>query len=288
MKKIITGIKKVDDKIINEIKNQLSNNKDLINNCGEDSINSKHFLWVESLTAYIRLIDPKGRMSSFNFNGDFIRDEGTLATDWYKSRYYDLVNRTISKYEQTRSFLNYMKILNELIILKEAKVALDIVTPNKENKVESHAGIFHKKDLKEKNNLVFVLMPFTEKWSKYIWEEEIKKIVNGIKKHSLECKRADDLYGHDVMQDIYNSILSAKIIIADITNKNANVFYELGIAHTLGKNVILLAQGTEYIPFDLNRYRHIIYSNDGEGYKILRKEIPNAIKCILEEDNKAE
>lgn len=77
-------------------------------------------------------------------------------------------------------------------------------------------------------------------------------------------------------------ILTASIIIADITNRNANVFYELGIAHSLGKEVILIAQGEEHIPFDLNRFRHCIYSNDGIGYKKLKQYIPDTIKDILQ------
>lgn len=99
------------------------------------------------------------------------------------------------------------------------------------------------------------------------------------------CKRADDLYGRDVMQDVYESILTSSVVIADITNRNANVFYELGIAHSLGKEVILLAQGSEHIPFDLNRFRHCIYSNDGDGYRELRIYIPEAIRDIFSKRN---
>lgn len=142
---------------------------------------------------------------------------------------------------------------------------------------------FHKRELEPENDLVFVLMPFSESWSDYIWNEEIKPIVTGIPDHPLRCLRADDLFGHDVMIDIYESIAAASIVIADITGRNANVFYELGIAHTLGKDVILLSQGTEHIPFDLLRFRHCIYSNDGPGYKILRDYLSNALLSNLQQ-----
>lgn len=141
---------------------------------------------------------------------------------------------------------------------------------------------FHKRELELEDDLVFVLMPFAESWSNYIWNEEIKPIVTGFAGHSLRCLRADDLYGHDVMIDIYESIAAARIVIADITGRNANVFYELGIAHTLGKDVILLAQGTDHIPFDLLRFRHCIYSNNGPGYKILREYLQNSIQGLLQ------
>jgi hypothetical protein len=142
--------------------------------------------------------------------------------------------------------------------------------------------IFHTRQLDIQENLVFVLMPFTEKWSDYIWKEQIKKVIEVIDFRPLICRRADDLFGHDVMHDIYESIIMARIIIADITSRNANVFYELGLAHAFGKDVILLSQSEEYIPFDLNRFRHCIYSNDGPGYEKLSSFLVGAIKSVLE------
>jgi len=130
-------------------------------------------------------------------------------------------------------------------------------------------------------NLVFVLMPFTEPWSEYIWREQIKKIVEDVDGYSLVCRRADDLYGRDVMHDIINNIMRARIIIADITNRNPNVFYELGIAHAFNKDFVLLTQNVEHIPFDLNRYRHCIYSHNGPGYDILKNGLTESIKAIL-------
>ena len=153
--------------------------------------------------------------------------------------------------------------------------------------LSSHVGsttsapIFHKRIVKQDNSLVFTLMPFTAGWSDYVWRREIKVIVESIPGYSLVCLRADDLYGTDVLQDIYESIAKAQIVIADITDRNANVFYELGLAHALGKEVILLAQGTQHIPFDLLRFRHCIYSNDGPGYEVLRTYLNAAIRSIL-------
>ena len=145
--------------------------------------------------------------------------------------------------------------------------------------------VFHRRAIHVQDNLVFVLMPFTEKWSDYVWREEIKPTVESIESVSFVCRRADDLFGHDVMQDVYESIVAARIVIAEVTNRNPNVFYELGMAHTLGKDVILLSQGTEHIPFDLNRFRHCIYSNDGPGYKILRSYLISALGSFTTVDD---
>ena len=64
-----------------------------------------------------------------------------------------------------------------------------------------------------------------------------------------------------IIDDICNSILGADVVVADCTGQNPNVFYELGIAHTLGKDVILLTQSIDDIPFDISHLRFIEYEN---------------------------
>lgn len=138
--------------------------------------------------------------------------------------------------------------------------------------------IFGSRDTRIDPKLLFALMPFKQPWSDRIWEKMIKPVAGEC---GLEAKRADDLYGRDIMEDIWSSILAARVIVADITSRNANVFYELGIAHTLGKPVILLTQSEGDIPFDLNRYRHIIYADNLDGYEILTKQLKSTIKEIV-------
>jgi len=62
------------------------------------------------------------------------------------------------------------------------------------------------------------------------------------------------------MQDMVEGVATADLVVADLTGRNANVYYELGIAHALRKRAILLAQQASDIPFDLTAYRAIIYS----------------------------
>lgn len=78
-----------------------------------------------------------------------------------------------------------------------------------------------------------------------------------------------------------SSRAQARIVIADITGRNANVFYELGLAHTVGKDVLLLTQAVSDIPFDLNRFRHIVYADNMDGYELLEKELRGSIDDIL-------
>src|SRR5262249_12547919 len=94
---------------------------------------------------------------------------------------------------------------------------------------------------------VFVLMPFSEEL-KLVWKDHIKKVVSAL---NLVAKRADDFFtSHAVMEDIWGAICDAKVIIADCTGRNPNVFYEIGIAHTIGKPVVLTTQNREDVPFD--------------------------------------
>ena len=141
--------------------------------------------------------------------------------------------------------------------------------------------IFSSRETRVDPNLLFALMPFKEPWSDRIWDRMIRPIAAEC---GLQAQRADDLYGHDIMEDIWSSILRARIVVADITSRNANVFYELGIAHTLGKDVILLTQSIQDIPFDLNRYRHIVYADNLDGYDTLTKQLRGTIQDLVKQD----
>lgn len=61
------------------------------------------------------------------------------------------------------------------------------------------------------------------------------------------------------MQSVWDGINRARVVIADLTGRNPNVFYELGIAHTLGKPVVMLTQSMDFVPFDLRQLRCIVY-----------------------------
>lgn len=114
---------------------------------------------------------------------------------------------------------------------------------------------FNKPDFSLQND-VFVIMPFQKEFN-YLYENYIKKACKCAK---VSCIRADDLYAsRPIMQDIWSLIYNSKVIIADCTNKNPNVMYELGIAHAIGKDVILITQNIDDIPFDLRHLRHLHY-----------------------------
>jgi hypothetical protein len=133
-------------------------------------------------------------------------------------------------------------------------------------------------------NTIFVLMPF-EKELKPIYDDIIKPTVQ---KKGFNAKRADEIINNkSIMSDIWNSICKSRLIIADITFFNPNVMYELGIAHTIGKEVILINQKNKRkskFPFDIYHIRRITYDNSATGGVTLSNELGNTIEWIIRND----
>jgi hypothetical protein len=96
----------------------------------------------------------------------------------------------------------------------------------------------------------------------------------------LKVLRADDIYSPGVVTEQIKAAIHQSIIcIADVTGKNPNVLYEVGIAHTLGKPTILLSQSVEQIPFDLRAFRVVIY--DTEKIRLAKENLVSTIREIL-------
>jgi integrase len=138
--------------------------------------------------------------------------------------------------------------------------------------------VFAGRQFVPRNETGFVLMPFCEKWSNRVWGKIKEIVINA----GFVCKRADDLFGQDILEDIWVAVNEATIIIADVTKRNPNVMYEVGIAHTVGKDVILLTQDVTDIPSDFQRFRHIVYEDNADGFNKLASELPNYLRARSE------
>ncbi len=102
----------------------------------------------------------------------------------------------------------------------------------------------------------FVMMPFGQ-WMDAYYREIY---VPAIKDAGLEPVRADELFSTgSVIEQIWEQISRAKVLLADLTGKNANVFYELGLAHAANKPVVFTTGELEDVPFDLRHLRVAIY-----------------------------
>ncbi len=122
----------------------------------------------------------------------------------------------------------------------------------------------------------FVLMPFAEAFDD-VYKLGIKPACENA---GAYAERVDEqLFIGSITQRIYNQISKAEVIVADMTGRNPNVFYEVGYAHALGKPVILLAQRADDIPFDLKDYPHVVY---GGSIASLIPEVEKRIRWCLE------
>jgi hypothetical protein len=83
------------------------------------------------------------------------------------------------------------------------------------------------------------------------------------------------------MSEIWSAICKARLVIADCTGRNPNVFYEIGVAHTMGIPVILLTQRMEDVPFDLRHIRFIKYEFTPRGMQKFEKELSATLRDEL-------
>ena len=95
----------------------------------------------------------------------------------------------------------------------------------------------------------FVIMPFSEIWSDTVYFQLIKPAVEAA---GLECTRGDTVARiSDLTPNIWGALLRTGVVVADVSALNANVFYELGLTHALGKDVIILKQADSKVPADI-------------------------------------
>ena len=125
----------------------------------------------------------------------------------------------------------------------------------------------------------FVIMPFAKEFTPTF--KAIQRAVEG--EHGFTCTRTDELRGGGhIIEDILNGIASSELIVADVTGRNANVYYELGIAHMSKAvdKVILLSQAVGEIPCDLRQFRHVIYKPGTTGLKVLSRALSEAVAAV--------
>ncbi len=100
----------------------------------------------------------------------------------------------------------------------------------------------------------------------------------------LQALHAGEVYGPGIiLEDIQRDIIDAKIIVAEITPPNKNVFYELGYAHALKKPTILLAEKDKALPFDISGFRCLFYENSIPGRRKFEEGLRKHLSAILHE-----
>jgi hypothetical protein len=126
----------------------------------------------------------------------------------------------------------------------------------------------------------FVVMQFNTRQYEDLLSEVIEPVCDSV---GLRAYRASDTYSPGiVIADIARQIAKSRVIIAEITPPNPNVYYEVGYADALKKPIILIADKTiENLPFDVRPYRVIFYENSIGGKKQVEQELRRYLELIL-------
>ncbi len=97
----------------------------------------------------------------------------------------------------------------------------------------------------------------------------------------IQCTRVDEIARPgSITRDIIEGILDSDLIVADLSGRNANVFYELGIAHTCGNKTIMTSQDIVDVPFDIRNYRIILYDHSLTGCRKLAADLGKATNIL--------
>jgi len=104
----------------------------------------------------------------------------------------------------------------------------------------------------------------------------------------LRAIRADDIWKETTfMQDIFGLIYCSRVIIVDYSDKNPNVMYETGVAHTLGRQVVPITQSMEHVPSDLRHHRALVYLSNTEGLEELENTLALRLSTITGREPRA-
>jgi hypothetical protein len=131
----------------------------------------------------------------------------------------------------------------------------------------------------------FIIMPFGEWYDRYF--KEI--YVPATREAGFEPVRADSLFSTGtVIEQIWEQISKAKVLLAEVTGKNANVFYELGLAHAIPKPVVFVSGNLDDVPFDLRHLRVVTYDvREPNWAAALQKSIVTYLKNAKVEPEKS-
>jgi hypothetical protein len=125
---------------------------------------------------------------------------------------------------------------------------------------------------------IFVIMPFLPDYDD-VYSRHIRKVAGEL---GLSVRRGDErLDSGEIMKAIWDDIFHAKVIVAECTERNANVFYELGIVHTLGRPTVMLRRRGDAAPFDIAGLRWIEYLYTPQGMIEFEERLAAAVKAQL-------
>lgn len=117
--------------------------------------------------------------------------------------------------------------------------------------------------------LISVMMPFDQRF-----DVVLRAIQSAATQLQMKCVRADELFKADtILRNVVSTINTSRVVICDCTGGNPNVFYEIGIAHSLGRDVVLIANRQTDLPANLAHTIYLPYETTTAGLAKLQLQL---------------
>lgn len=185
-----------------------------------------------------------------------------------ESKIYDVNDRLLSDKDRWND-------VNHLLIEAQSKnIIPSVETQLENNPFFKSMGVNLKNKINSTSkNKVFVLTPFHSRYEKTYYA-----IKNVCQKSGLTCSRGDEEFHQGtILKHILEEISMSSIVIANIDGRNPNVYYELGLVHALGKQVILITSNINEVPFDIQSQRIIVYNSIND----LQQQLNSALTSVV-------
>jgi hypothetical protein len=210
------------------------------------------------------------------------RGENLPDDTFFKNTVVDTYKVPTDKFDDFKSI--FLESLEKASLIEKHGEKLRIVDVTDDARVSEQKTNLTKKLGKEvkvaSSDVCFVMQPFAAPLGDYY--EKIYKPA--IEKAGLSPLRADaDIFGTGkIMEQVWRGIRTARVLVAELTSRNPNVFYELGLAHALDKPVVLVSATEQDVPFDLTHIRVIYYDKHDPfwGQKLLDKVTENILSAL--------
>lgn len=218
------------------------------------------FSTVTALMAFVFFLFQRNR--NVKYNDEMQRIELDMYRKNIESQYYAL-NEKYSK-----DINQWSDSLNMQISANGASPAFGTV---KLNSFLRSAGLTEA-DI-ELERMVFVLTPFHPKY-----QEQYDVIKSVCEKSGFRCIRGDEQkFSSDIFPHVLKNIVKARLIIANLTGRNPNVLYELGLAHALDKTTIIVSKLLDDIPVDIKSKKIVTFMDNESLINNLQIELTRSL-----------
>lgn len=184
---------------------------------------------------------------------------------------YELNNKLVSTEDRWKD-VNHLLVSSQNIQSKNIYSNINNDSIKHNSTFLKNAGVNIEESLQK--DLVFFLTPFHKS------QADVYNILSKVcMSFNMRLRRGDEEYldRKAILSHVLENIVRSRLIIANIDGRNANVFYELGIAHALDKPTILICNDLDNVPFDLQQNYIIFYNSEEELAEKLKKALANIL-----------